>query len=111
MSNVTQLTLPQEDRFEEFWKWYPLKKGKAKARTLFNLITRPGGYDSMTVLKEGGETIGKMPIHLEATADELIEAAKQFAKSFVVVVNDRYKTDLTYCPHATTWLNQARWED
>lgn len=111
MTNVSQIRPETEDRFEEFWKNYPLRKGKAKARSLFKLITRQGGYDSTVILKDGGESTGRMPIHLEATPDEIIDGAKTFAKSLVIVVQDKYKLNLDFCPHATTWLNNARWED
>ncbi len=118
MNNVHQLELGSTDedylraKFEEFWTWYPLKKGKAKARALFMKITAQGGYSTRTLDKDSG---AYLELHLEAIPDEIIEAAKAFYKTFPrkggTDSSTYYTLDTTYCPHATTWLNQGRWED
>lgn len=92
--------------FDEFWRWYPLKKGKAKARTLYKLIVQPGGHDTYSVCKDSGQ---RLPLHLEATAQEINEACKAYYMG--LPKDNAYKVDTTYIPHATTWLNQGRWED
>ena len=108
MTNVTRLQMSTAT-FDDFWREYPLKKGKADARTLFNLITRPGGFDTVKALKDGGEVVSKVPVHLEATPEQLVEGARQFARS--LVNRQTWTVDLAYCPHATTWLHHERWDD
>ena len=110
MGQVHQLNFEDRsaEQFEDFWKWYPLKRGKAKARALFKKITAPGGMDTYTVEKDSGM---RLELHLEATPQELIDAAQAFWKTLPRKAADSYTPDTTYCPHATTWLNQGRWED
>jgi len=99
---VTQLH--PEPSFDDFWKAYPRKVGKAQARALFAAITN-GGLKTKTRIRDSGALVA---IELEATPAELVAAAKRYADSFV---DSNYKSDLTYCKHPTTWLNQASWED
>ena len=69
----------------EFWPSYPRKISKQKAR----------------------ETIAK--INPDAETREAIMQGLDNAKRF----NESWqrREDLRYVPHATTWLNQRRWED
>lgn len=74
---------PEHPLFAEFWKAYPRREGKAKAREAFaNAVTN-----------------GAKP-------EILVSAAARYAS-----YNTRAKTELKYIAHPTTWLNQERWED
>ena len=69
----------------EFWPSYPRKVSKQKAR------------ESMAKINPDAET-------REAIMQGL-DNAKRFNESW------QRREDLRYVPHATTWLNQRRWED
>jgi hypothetical protein len=69
--------------FAEFWKAYPRREGKGKAREAFNQAVDNG-----------------------ATPEVIVSAAARFARHCI-----RVKTERGYMPHPTTWLNQERWED
>lgn len=89
-SSKTPNTPPNDDQqrplFEEFWKLYPRKVGKAKAMsTYFNLMR--------------GE---KDP----ALSKKIIQGLERSLKVWATE-----KREKQYVPHATTWLNQRRWED
>jgi len=106
---MTVVSIQQQEfrtKFDEFWNWYPLKKGKPKARALFDKITSDGGLSTRTLCKDSGTYLD---IHLEATPDELIDGAEKLFRS--LIPPNQYTPDTTYCPHPTTWLNQGRWED
>lgn len=75
------LYIDEVDAFEEFWSLFPTHKAKAKARTAWD----------KALAKTGSETI------LAAVRQQLPELAAKKSKGFGV--------------HATTWLNQERWED
>ena len=107
--NVINLQ-PNTPTFDDFWEAYPLKVHKADARTLFNQIIKPGGHDTTKAQKDGGVVVGMVPVHLEATPEQLVDGAKQFARSLVKVVDDRYVTNLAYCRHAETWLRHEGWD-
>jgi len=85
------------DSFEEFWKVYPRKQGKLLARAAFQRVT-DGGKD---ILVDG------MRVKLEATPEALIRAAKAFRYQMNIIE----EREDQHIPHASTWLNQARWED
>jgi hypothetical protein len=70
-----------DDRFEEFWKLYPRKVSKKRART---------AWKNMTKKKR------------QAAIDAILEHT---------IVWDKQGRDMTMIPHPTTWLNQERWED
>lgn len=72
----------EEDDFARFWKHYPKKADKQRARVAF----------------------GKALKSKKVTVDELIEAVEQQKKS-------RQWQDISYVPNPTTWLNGSRWED
>jgi hypothetical protein len=71
-----------ENGFDEFWKVYPLKVAKAKARVSY-----------IGVLKRK-----------KATAAELITGAERYAA-------ERQGQPPQYTKHAATWLNGERWLD
>lgn len=71
------------DAFEEFWKEYPKKVGKADARKAWGKI-KP----SKTLIAQMMETLGRAKTSDQWTRD-----------------NGRY------VPNPATWLNQGRWED
>ena len=45
--------------FLEWWKEYPLKKGKDDAWRVFRVITQPGGGPIERSVKDGGAVVGK----------------------------------------------------
>lgn len=65
-----------QGEFDEFWKRYPRKVGKAKAITAFNKLSKTDRAAMMEVLP-------KYP----------------------------WSDEERYIPHASSWLNQRRWED
>ncbi len=69
--------------FDEFWKAYPRKESKPKARTAFEKI------------KPDEELLRKM-----------LDSIEKWKKT------DQWQEDGgRYIPHPSTWLNQQRWED
>ena len=67
--------------FEQFWKHYPRKVAKRAALGAFNRLTKDE----------------------QAQAVEAIEQHVAYWKL--------KGTESDFIPHATTWLNQGRWED
>lgn len=67
--------------FDFFWKIYPKKQGKKEA------------YKAYTKARK------------KAGRDELLEALRE------VKTKDWCNRELQYVPHASTWLNQERWND
>ena len=70
------------NQFNFFWEVCPRKIAKKKTQSIYNKIIK----------------------NKEATEQELITAMKLYSDS---VKN----TELCFIAHATTWLNQGRWED
>ena len=68
--------------FEKFWDKVPRKIAKKKCQKIYNNLVKSK----------------------EVTEDELISGMERYAES----VKD---TDMPFICHATTWLNQGRWED
>jgi len=68
--------------FEKFWDKVPRKIAKKKCQKIYNNLVKSK----------------------EVTEDELISGMERYAAS----VKD---TDMPFICHATTWLNQGRWED
>lgn len=68
--------------FLAFWSVYPRRIGKGAARTAFRKATEL------------------------ASANQIIQAAKDYADFCI-----EQKTEKRFIPHASTWLNQERWED
>ena len=67
--------------FEEFWKLYPRKVSKRVAQAAFNKMPKQDQEAALEAL----------PVHIRYW--QLKETATEFI------------------PHASTWLNQRRWED
>lgn len=112
MSNVASLfpeerKAPEPSRFEEFWKAYPRKVGKPVAKSKFDAIVN-GGLKTRTMDKDSGSFV---EIELEATAEEIIEAAKRFTSSQIDRNTFKFKDGGKYIPHPATWLNQGRFWD
>lgn len=94
-------------RFEEVWKLWPRKDGKAVARAKFDAIVR-GGFRAKTLDKSSGQFFD---LELSATADEIIAGAKAYLASQIDKNTFRLKDDGRFIPHLSTWLGAGRWED
>ncbi len=77
---------PEEESFERFWKAYPRKTAKAAARKVWKRALK-------ACAKE----------HPNYTPGAIIDGAIRYAE-------DPNREDL-YTTHASTWLNQERWND
>lgn len=69
--------------FDHFWQWYPRKICKQEARKSFEKAAK------------------------RATPEQILNGVKGLAKDW----RGKRKEDLSYCPHASTWLNNDRWEN
>lgn len=112
MSNVLHLfpepdPVPAVSRFEECWKLWPRKDGKAIARAKFEAIVK-GGFRSKTLDKSSGQY---MDMELTATADQIIAGAKAYMAAQIDKTTYRLKDDGKFIPHLSTWLGRAGWED
>lgn len=67
--------------FEQFWKHYPRKIAKRAAQSAFNRLTKQEQSDA-------------------------VEAIEQHVAYWKLK-----GTEMEFICHATTWLNQGRWED
>jgi len=68
--------------FDKFWEECPRKIGKKKVKAIYNNLIRKK----------------------EVTEKELISSMAKYAESVK-------HTETAFIAHATTWLNQGRWED
>lgn len=95
--------------FEAFWRAFPKRVGKPIAKAKFMAIVR-GGYSTRTLDRDSGTYID---IHLEATPQQIIDAAKRYeAKNRKPGIgNYSYIDDGKYLMHPATWLNRGAWED
>lgn len=112
MSNVHQLfedptPAPAASRFDDLWKLWPRKDGKAVARAKYEAILR-GGFRTKTLDKSSGMFLD---MELSATADEIMAGATAYLKSQVDRNTYRLKDDGKYVPHLSTWLGRAGYED
>ncbi len=114
MSNVQYLfaeptPVAAPSRFEDLWKCWPRREGKAIARTKFEGIVR-GGFKSKTLDKSSGQFID---LDLAATEEAIIAGAKAYLQSQKKTGsgNYGYKDDGKFIPHLATWLGRAGWED
>lgn len=71
-----------EEAFESFWKEYPNRKGKGKAREAFKKAIKKTGISTM------------------------VEAVRKQRQG-----SQWKKDEGRYIPYPATWLNQERWED
>jgi hypothetical protein len=94
-------------RFEEVWKLWPRKDGKAVARAKFDGIVR-GQFKTRTLDKSSGDFFA---LELTATADQIVAGAKAYLASQVDKNTYRLKDGGKFIPHLSTWLGKAGWED
>ncbi len=83
-----------EYMFNEFWKIYPRKVGKAICRAKFHALTG----DGLKVTIEGQKLV------LKAKPEAVVQAAKAFRYLSI-------ETEERFIPLPKTWLNQGRYED
>lgn len=112
MNNVLRLfpdptPVAEPSRFEELWKMWPRKDGKAIARAKFDGIVR-GGFQTKTLDKSSGQY---MDMELSAPAEQIIAGAKAYVQSQIDRRTYRLKDDGKFIPHLATWLGRAGWED
>lgn len=114
-SNIAQLfpseaptarTEAQPSRFDELWKLWPRKDGKVLAKARYQSILK--GCKTRTLEKDSGTYIS---IELEATEDQILDAAKAYLASQVDKNTYRMKDDGKFIPHLNTWLNRGRFLD
>ena len=109
-SNVVPLVQP--DRFDEFWAACPKKVDKPLCRAKWSAITSQHGLKTRTLDRDSGMFI---EVHLKATADELIQAMRDYAWS-QIVPSTRYEKSPQlieggkFTMQPATWLNRGRWE-
>ena len=68
--------------FDEFWELYPRKIAKDAAKRKFEQRVKAG-----------------------ACVEKIMEGLRRLNE------NQPWGSDLKFCPHASTWLNQGRWDD
>lgn len=110
MTNVARLFPAAEaepSRFEEVWKLWPRKDGKAIARTKYDAIIK-GGFRTRTLDKSSGQFID---LELSATADQILAGVKAYVDSQIDKRTFRFRDDGKFIPHFATWLGRAGWED
>lgn len=77
------MKLIEPEYFEDFWEEYPRKVGKKMARIAWGRI-KPN----------------------QQLSEKIIKALYNQNKAWT-----EKGTEMDYIPHASTWLNQERWED
>jgi hypothetical protein len=75
------------DLFEAFWKAYPKKKAKEKARQVFQKLLSKAK-------------------NKEILAEQIMKGLELYNQDII-----QKQTKEEFIAHATSWLNQARWED
>lgn len=101
---VAQADLPAFDRF---WLEYPRPVGKLLTKAKFDAITSENGLDTKMLDRTTGEY---MRVHLQATEDQLIEAARAYKRTQL----DRNGSLIDggkWCLHPATFLNTGRFLD
>jgi len=104
---VVELHPDASDRFDEFWKEFPKKVGKPLAKAKWDQITN-GGMTTRTLDKDSGNYV---TLKLQATAEEIISAAKRYDDKQRDKNTYKLKDDGRYTCNPATWLNQGRWMD
>ena len=112
MSNVQYLfaeptPVAAPSRFEELWKSWGRKDGKAIARAKYEAIVK-GGFRTRTLDKSSGDFV---PMELTATADQIIAGAKAYMAAQIDRNTYRLKDDGKYIPWLQTWLGRGGWMD
>ena len=93
--------------FEELWKIWPRRDGKAVARAKYLGIVK-GGYETRTLDKSSQTFI---PMELSATPEQIMAGAKAYRDSQIDKRTYRFKDDGRFIPHLATWLGRAGWQD
>ena len=104
-SNVVRM--PEKASFEDFWRVYPKRVQKAIAKAKWDAITGEG-LTTRTLDKDSG---GYIELELKASPDEIIEAARSYAKSQREPHSYSLRDNGKYTCNPATWLNQGRWMD
>lgn len=99
--NETESPATNTSEFEEFWAKYPRKVGKLKARVAYSQIIGRG----KSVLIDGER------VPLRASHAEIMAGLKRFISGMYNSRTGEILEETKFIPHATTWLNQGRWED
>ena len=94
------LPATQPTSFEDFWKLYPRKEGKLKARLAFQAIVNGGKR-----VKVEGE-----PVILESSPARLLEALRAYLRT-ITSRGEIIEEKKDFIPHASTWLNSGRFLD
>lgn len=94
-------------RFEEVWRLWPRKDGKAIARTKYDAIIK-GGFRTRTLDKSSGQFI---ELELSATADQILAGVKAYVDSQIDKRTYRFRDDGKFIPHFATWMNRGGWMD
>ena len=96
-----------EPTFDDFWKAYPRKTGKAASRAMWEKITN-GGMKTRTLCRDSGNYLD---ITIQATPREIMAGAEFYRASQMMPDGWQIRDGGRYVAHPTTWLNQGRWED
>lgn len=106
--NVVRLFAePAPSLFEEVWKHWPRKDGKAVARAKFDGIVK-GRFITKTLDKSSGQFF---EMELSATGEQILEGVKAYLASQIDKKTYRLKDDGKFIPHLATWLGRAGWQD
>lgn len=93
--------------FDMFWAAYPKRVGKPLAKAKFMSIVN-GGFKTKTLDKDSGTYV---EIELEATAQEIVDAAKAYTRSLIDLNTYKRKIEDRFIPAPAVWLNQGRFFD
>jgi len=85
---------------------WPRKDGKVLAKARYEAILK--GCKTRTLEKDSGTY---MSIELEATEDQIINAAKAYLSSQIDMKTFKMKDEGKYIPHLNTWLNKGKFLD
>lgn len=106
ITNIIEMRQPEVATFADFWSTYPRKTGKPLARAKWEAITN-GGLRTRTLDRDSNTYVDLV---LQATPEQLVTAAKAYRKS-LIGADFKLSIEERFIPHASTWLNQGRFED
>lgn len=93
-------------RFNEWWALYPRKINKAIAKAKYTEIVR--GCTTKTLHKDS-QTY--MPLELQATEAELIQAVKKYVDGMIDRNTFKRTVEEKFIPYPDVWLNRGRFMD
>ena len=111
-SNIVTMRRPQAaaGSFDEFWQECPgvmrNRSSKGLTRALWTEITT-NGRDCRVPLKDGGQTVEIINVHMKATPEEILAGLQRYIEPHYDPQTFRY--DEFLCG-AAVFLNQGRWE-